>query len=348
LGGGADSNGIWLPLLAGGFLADFDPGTNPAGDYEYIVLGGVCPNDTATAVVSFNAEPSANLGPPSLFCEGDSLPLDAGNPGSTFIWTPGGETTQIIDVSSAGDYSVQVTDSNGCQTSDTISITETPPPSHGGITGGDICVGQTAILVSSGSGSLLWGTSETNDTIVVGPIADTWYYSTYSNTCGSSTDSILITVNPNPVIVAGNDTVVGPFQDVPLWAIGGVSYVWSPPMGLSCSACPSPTANLTVDMVYYVTGTDANGCVSIDTVFVKIDGNAELFVANVFSPNGDGLNDELFVRGGPFVELSYMIYNRWGEKIFDTDDQMKGWDGTHRGKPVDPGVFFFNIKNKNL
>ncbi len=114
-------------------------------------------------------------------------------------------------------------------------------------------------------------------------------------------------------------------------------------MGLSCSACPSPTANLTVDMVYYVTGTDANGCVSIDTVFVKIDGNAELFVANVFSPNGDGLNDELFVRGGPFVELSYMIYNRWGEKIFDTDDQMKGWDGTHRGKPVDPGVFVYKI-----
>jgi len=339
--GNPDLSGAWSPVISG---TSFDPAIHGAGTYIYTVTGsGTCADSSATVIVSINAAPSVSLGSPSSFCEGDSLLLDAGNPGSLFVWTPGGETTQTINASLAGDYSVGVADTNGCQTSDTISITETPLPSHGGIAGGNICVGQTAILVSSGSGSLLWGTSETNDTIVVGPIADTWYYSTYSNTCGSSTDSILITVNPSPVIVAGNDTVVGPFQDVPLWAIGGVSYVWSPPMGLSCSACPSPTANLTVDMVYYVTGTDANGCVSVDTVFVKIDGNMELFVANVFSPNGDGLNDELFVRGGPFVELSYTIYNRWGEKIFDTDDQTKGWDGTHRGKPVDPGVFIYKI-----
>lgn len=339
--GSPNLSGAWSPTISG---TSFDPAIHGAGVYIYTVAGsGSCADSSATVVVSINTAPAVTLGPPFSFCQGDSLPLDAGNPGSTFVWTPGGETTQTINASLSGDYSVEVTDANGCQTSDTILITETPLPSHGGITGGDICIGQAAILVSSGVGTLIWGTSETNDTIVVSPIAGSWYYSTYSNTCGSSTDSIYITVNPAPVIIAGSDTVVGPFQDVPLWAIGGVSYVWSPPMGLSCSACPNPTANLTVDMVYYVTGTDANGCVSIDTVFVKIDGNMELFVANVFSPNGDGLNDELFVRGGPFIDLSYTIYNRWGEKIFDTDDQTKGWDGTHRGKPVDPGVFVYKV-----
>ena len=212
-----------------------------------------------------------------------------------------------------------------------------------GILGYDICLGQTLMLVSFGSGSLIWSTAETNDTIYSTPIVDTWYYSTFTNSCGSATDSIFIVVNPLPTIIAGNDTTVAIMEDALLWATGGVNYFWSPSTGLDCPTCYNPIANLITSEVFYVTGIDTNGCIGVDSVIVIIDGELEIFVANVFSPNTDGNNDLLFVRGGPFQAFTFSIYNRWGEKVFETLDQTIGWDGTYKSKELNPAVFVYKV-----
>jgi gliding motility-associated-like protein len=67
-------------------------------------------------------------------------------------------------------------------------------------------------------------------------------------------------------------------------------------------------------------------------------------VPNAFSPNGDGKNDILYVRGEVVREVSFKVYDRWGEKVFETSDLTKGWDGTFRGQPCEPGVYDYHLQ----
>ena len=65
---------------------------------------------------------------------------------------------------------------------------------------------------------------------------------------------------------------------------------------------------------------------------------------NAFSPNGDGVNDILRVRGLNLLELELKIFDRWGELVFETTDQSIGWDGTFKGKEVDPDVYVYHLR----
>ncbi len=95
---------------------------------------------------------------------------------------------------------------------------------------------------------------------------------------------------------------------------------------------------------YNVTVTDNKSC-SVDTsIFISPEGSGCLFIPNVFSPNGDSKNDMLYVRGGNIKSLSLVIYDRWGNKIFETDNQNNGWDGTYNGTPLNAGVFVYYLK----
>jgi gliding motility-associated-like protein len=97
--------------------------------------------------------------------------------------------------------------------------------------------------------------------------------------------------------------------------------------------------------VYVVTAIDANGCVSIDTVVVTVTLDCgAIYIPNVFSPNGDGNNDVLFVRGGCIRTLEFAICDRWGERVFSTEIPTEGWDGTYRGRPMNSAVFYYNLK----
>ena len=73
---------------------------------------------------------------------------------------------------------------------------------------------------------------------------------------------------------------------------------------------------------------------------------SSIFVANVFSPNGDGNNDIFRVRGKGVTELQFIIFDRWGEKVFESNDVNASWDGTFKGKPMDTGVFVYFLKGK--
>jgi gliding motility-associated-like protein len=74
----------------------------------------------------------------------------------------------------------------------------------------------------------------------------------------------------------------------------------------------------------------------------------DFFVPNTFTPNGDGLNDILFVRGIKTAELYFAVYNRWGEMVYESTDPTKGWDGKFKGRDADVGVFGWYYKAKCL
>jgi gliding motility-associated-like protein len=71
---------------------------------------------------------------------------------------------------------------------------------------------------------------------------------------------------------------------------------------------------------------------------------ANIFVPNTFTPNGDGKNDVLFVRGNEISELYFAVYNRWGQMVFETNTITKGWDGIYNNMKADPAVFAWYVR----
>jgi gliding motility-associated-like protein len=128
-------------------------------------------------------------------------------------------------------------------------------------------------------------------------------------------------------------------------------YLWEPPIYLDNQNLNDPLSTPEESIFYTVTITDANDnglCQKTDSVLIQIFesfcGSPNIFVPNAFTPNGDGENDVVLVRGGGISDLTFSIFNRWGEEVFTTDDQSLGWDGTYKGDPAEPAVFVYQLR----
>lgn len=127
-----------------------------------------------------------------------------------------------------------------------------------------------------------------------------------------------------------------------------VRYEWSPPLYLSNSNVPNPSADSVKSSVtYYLTVTDPVGCKSSDSISIGMFYEAclepEVYLPNAFSPNGDGKNDELYVRGDNIILTHLVVYDRWGQLVFETRSKKIGWDGTFKGEKLEPGVFAYHL-----
>jgi gliding motility-associated-like protein len=156
------------------------------------------------------------------------------------------------------------------------------------------------------------------------------------------------TVNEAPLVVLEDTTVIrGTLFNLNSEVFGNspFTYEWQRDNSLSCTSCIRPVAGPNNDILYYLTVTDVNGCVSRDSMLVRVDG-VNLFIPDAFTPNGDGVNDIHYVYGGPLSSMKIIIFNRWGEKIFESTDQNFGWDGTYMGKLVNPGVYVYYFEGE--
>jgi len=177
------------------------------------------------------------------------------------------------------------------------------------------------------------------------------YYDTLISANGC--DSIVITnltLNSLPMAFAKPDTTIVSGGNVQLSGAGGSGYSWSPASSLSCTNCQNPVANPTETTTYYLTVADTNNCININSVTIRIiieetvcDDNT-IFIPDIFSPNGDYNNDVLYVMGDDFEIIEFVIYDRWGERVFETNDINQGWDGTYRGKILNPAVFVYYLE----
>lgn len=132
------------------------------------------------------------------------------------------------------------------------------------------------------------------------------------------------------------------------------SIRWDPSDHLTCSACPNPVSNADNTTEYIATIIDSNGCIDTDTLILRIRDN-RIFVPNVFSPNGDGINDFFTIYGSSDVkEIMYLnIYDRWGELVFSKTNfphsqENEGWDGTFGGQKLNPGVYVYSAEVRLL
>lgn len=161
-------------------------------------------------------------------------------------------------------------------------------------------------------------------------------------------DSIIttqLTVNAVPVANAGTDITIDLGSSFQLMASGGTTYTWSPSLGLDNPNIASPEASPITTTTYVVTVTNASGCSDADTIIVTVNENiSELFVPNVFAPEGNLMNRVLYVRGSGIKDLIFIVYDRWGEKVFESNSMLDGWDGTYKGKALSPAVFVYYVK----
>ncbi len=161
----------------------------------------------------------------------------------------------------------------------------------------------------------------------------------------SVTDVVNVRVQHPVPAFAGNDTIA--IKGVPhqLFGSGGKSYTWSPSYPINGPFNQNPTTVLQNDTKFTLEVTDLAGCVGWDTVFVKVYTGPTYYIPNAFTPNGDGLND--IFRAIPVGIANtewFRIFNRYGEQIFQTNQWLKGWDGTFKGKKQPIGAYVWIIK----
>ncbi|HEV7429186.1 MAG TPA: hypothetical protein VGQ46_22760 [Thermoanaerobaculia bacterium] len=232
---------------------------NTSGNYTVTVTSASgCSATSAPTSVTVNPNPAASItaGGPTTFCPGGSVTLTASTAAS-YLWSTGA-TTQSIVASSSGNYSVTVTDANGCSaTSAATTVTVNPNPAVSITASGSttFCAGGNVTLTASSGASYLWSTGATTQSIVASSSGNYAVTVTNANGCSGTSAPTAVTVNANPpaTITAGGPTTFCAGGSVTLTASPGASYLWS-----SGEQAQSITA--TSSRNYIVTVTTANGC----------------------------------------------------------------------------------------
>ncbi|MEY4109732.1 MAG: hypothetical protein RLZZ46_86, partial [Bacteroidota bacterium] len=146
----------------------------------------------------------------------------------------------------------------------------------------------------------------------------------------------VIDAGTNREIAYADTAVLFPF--VTAGEVNG-SWFWYPDTFINITNFKNPTVLPLVDTWYTAVFTNSFGCRSIDSVFIDVKPNYEVFVPSAFSPNEDGRNDVLYVRGPFIATCNLSIFNRWGQKVFESPYPVYGWDGLSNYKECDSGVY---------
>jgi gliding motility-associated-like protein len=335
----------------------------PAVTTTYIVSGtdtNGC-SDTTHVVVKVNPLPVIKLNNDTALCQGVSLNLHATG-AIKYTWSPpvGLSCDSCSDPTASPTnnitYTVVGTDSLGCIDSNKMTITFINKVNVSVGAGDTICQGQTAQLYANGGTSYLWMPSAGLDNNTISnPNArpdSTTIYSVIikQGNCYTDTEQVLVVVYPIPTVSVSGDQNIFIGEKSHLFATGDniLYYHWSPAYDLSCVDCASPVATPGKTTKYIVIVTGEGGCKAEGdiTINVKCD-NSHVFIPNTFTPNGDGLNDRFYPSGtGISIIKSMIIYNRWGEKMYEADNipldaPQYGWDGTYKGQALKPDVYVY-------
>jgi gliding motility-associated-like protein len=307
------------------------------GSY-WLHVSNVCGNASDTILVVMNDIPEVVLGPDLLICGESTVTLSSGHPQLSVMWSSGA-TSNEIEISVPGEYWVLV-NGDGCMGSDTIVVNWSPIPDIQ-LSGDTVLCqpGAIPIQVTQLEGELLWSTGETTEVIFVD--APAVYVATASNVCGTSTDSVQVIFAAS----AEGDSLVAICwgEVVPLSLPPGFTDVlWS--SGQSEPTIHTPAGE------YHWTALDLYGCPRSGRFFVEVDTLKDglVFVPNVFTPNGDGVNDRFGVVGAETGEFSLTVFNRWGMELWNTVDPRNTWDGTFGGSPVPDGTYVYLLRHQGF
>lgn len=319
---------------------------------------------TITENVIVNPPPHIYTSPDTTICVSDTAALHAFG-GVSYNWSPAAVlgcascqtafATPVVITT----YTVTGTDTNGCVSSDTVTVymrTTTESRAWGDTA---VCRNVSVRLFDTGGTKYTWLPSAFLDNShVFNPIATPTSTTTYTviaqlGSCLPDTNFVSVVVHQLPTVDAGPDQWLIVGQHAQLQATGTLisAYEWTPAALLSCDSCANPVSSAVHSTTYVVTVWSDYGCRVSDSVNIYFTCAAgQLFIPNTFTPNGDGQNDVFYPRGGGVSSIkAFRIYNRWGELLFEKEnfqvnDKASGWDGIYQGQVARPDVYVYLVE----
>ncbi len=300
-----------------------------------------------SVIVFVNPLPKAEAGNLQIVCAGTSVVLSATG-GTSYQWNNGVTQGVLFTPTVTTTYFVTVTNSNNCSAADSVPITVNPLPIADAGIDQTICAGESVIFLATGGDNYQW-----SDGIKQGAPFKPYSTKTYKvtvtdiNKC-SATDEVLITVNPspsadfniNPTEIQPNDTVTFNSLNVKnadtwKWDFGdgNISY-----------------DSINIQHIYKYEGKfniilsvfSVKNCEKEITKSINVILKSKIWIPTAFTPNGDGVNDILYVLG-ELKSMHLEIYDQWGILVFTSDNQQFGWDGKYRGIDQSVGNYTYVI-----
>ncbi|MCX7651154.1 MAG: gliding motility-associated C-terminal domain-containing protein [Flavobacteriales bacterium] len=321
-----------------------------SGGTYTLTATNACGSNQASITLTLIPLPEVNIttpGPVNL-CQGSQITISA-TANEPVSWSNGGIGPSTT-VSSGGTLTASATNACGTSTS-TIVINETPLPQVNILQNSPLvaCSGNTVQLEAIANTPVQWNNGLTTNTVSVN--ASGTYVVTASNTCGTASDSVqVIITGPQAGIVADP-----PSGNAPLNVLLSSSSTGA--TGLSWNIAGATYTSNSFNHVFYEAGTydvvlvasDDNGCSDTATLKIVVGDQFEVFIPNVFTPNGDGINDEFKIVATGVKLFRCTIFNRWGNEIFSWDDVNEGWNGKSVfGGRAPSGVYVFVAEITNL
>lgn len=302
---------------------------------------------TANATVTETTSIPVFVSSPTTMCAGATATITASG-ATNYVWS-NGDIGASTTVTAAGTYTVTGTDVGGCTGTATADVIEnTPLPIN---LGNDIAVCADAVVtlnVPSGYSNYVWSTGQTTPSITATTSGTYSLTVADANGCTAS-DAVDVIITPFPVVNLGPNQRVYQGTELTLSSsvtpneVGGI-YTWTPAILLSCTDCPSPSTIVENTITYTLVYTNASGCSGTDSITITAVPEGRIYFPNAFSPNGDGVNDIYIPYGKNMKRISYSIFNRWGEKVFESNSELIGWDGTYKGSQQPPGIYSYMAK----
>lgn len=335
------SNGATTPILL----------INSAGTYSVTVIdnNGCENNDDIT--INVLPRPSVNLGQDMVLCEDSifAITLDASTlvppTGISYNWNTG-STSSTIQATNFGNYSVTISENvNGCSDSSSIRISPFGLVSPNLGPDSMICSGEAIILnsgITQNGYSFLWNTGETSRTITIDKPGNYWVeLNALNGTCNGIRDSVFYVLGTMPIVELGENLIICRGSQVVFLdnrtTYTDANYFWQ-------DTIPGARFVVTRSGDYRVKATNKCGTAT-DEVRVDFADCDNLFIPNAFTPNGDGRND--FFRAETemlMIEYTMLIYDRWGNIVFKTNNVEAYWDGKYNGNEDLPiGVYSYKI-----
>lgn len=359
-------NYTWSPATGLSCTNCPNPIANPATTTTYTLTGddsSGCEN-SVQVTVTVHALPDVDAGNDTSICEGTFITLKATG-AQDYTWSPNTNisctncSNPKVNPENNITYRVKGIDINGCSDSDEISITIIKKGSVAFGNDDTICRGQSVQLFAEGGTEYTWTpttglTNPNTEKPIATPDVSTHYKVIIKQgDCYADTGDVFILVNELPAVSLGPDKQISTGTTIKLIAEGDniKTYEWTPATGLSCADCPAPDASPKQTTTYVVTVTNEFGCESKDDITINVNCDQGLiYIANTFTPNGDGVNDVFFPQGKGVNEIKRLsVYNRWGQLLYEArniplNDPALGWDGTYKNEKLKPDVFVYILQ----
>ena len=322
---------------------------NPNSPTSYSVTGtdiNGCTN-TALGTVNVNSLPNVSASGKTI-CIGDNATITALGSATTYTWFNGSNSNSIsVSPNTLTSYMVTGTDANGCTNTALASVGVNLLPNVLA-TDNTVCSGKVTNISASGTATTYtWNTGEQGASLNVNPKIITNYTVTGTDANGctniaTSTVYISQSADGNALVDSVYATISHNF--IFNWnGIQNCTYNWNFGDSSTNSTIQNPNHLYTTPGKYLikVVVTSPGGCDSIYYLNVEVYEISQLIIPNIVTPNGDGYNDLFKVSyKGSFPVFNMMIFNRWGEKLFENKDIDKGWDP----KSHADGTYFYIIQ----